>query len=215
MRVDIGTEWGESLWFPRTSQSGLIACRQQSVHKEEGNAGRGDGAKKRLWTSQIVRWSERKRDWEGEDGMKVSWGKVAGKYEDTLERREQINKGCFPWIKHDFKRRLGRGPHTQLLFTGQHNTPPHDPGGTPNINHTVCPGPSALSSYLYLPPPGRFVVCRAVCLPGKPSCSLVVEEVLSLYKTSGDKLDLAESSVFEFASNFIQSFLSRLLLHQL
>lgn len=35
------------------------------------------------------------REREGDDGLKVSGGKFAEKYEDTLERRKQINKGCF------------------------------------------------------------------------------------------------------------------------
>lgn len=43
----------------------------------------------------IVACVFREREREREDGMKVSWGNFAEKYEDTLERREQINKGCF------------------------------------------------------------------------------------------------------------------------
>lgn len=88
-------QWdGSRFDFPRRFGQASSLSDSNLYLKRRENVRRRERAEKRVCAPLCVCVGERAG--EGEDGMKVSWEKFAEKYEDTYERREQINKGCFP-----------------------------------------------------------------------------------------------------------------------
>lgn len=95
----VGSHWYSGRYcfdFPRRpGQASSLLDSNLHLKRREKWWEEGQCRENSVYILVCVLEREQERLREGKDGMMVSWGKFAEKYEDTLESREQINKGCF------------------------------------------------------------------------------------------------------------------------